>query len=419
MKTFLMAALLGLAFTIIMSSVSGAVVLVPNDVLAAYDINPLLQSGFTGKGVKVAVVNKGIDSSFNDDLNGFSSKYGLPAPQISLVRPYGSAGTDQEVPDGETTADVELIHAVAPDAQILVVLVGTHSLLDGFSYVIDNNAADIAVLSPSWAYWGQWARDVAESYNSKYSESVSKKITLIAASNDWGSNNTVPWGTVIGDFWTDHLPDSYLLPQYSPYVTAVGGTVLTVRSGAYVSEKGWDRSGGGPSNLFTQPSWQTGLGIPRNGFRNIPDIALNAACETAYAFYWKGKSDTFCGTSGSAPVFAGIIADITQAVGGRLGFLNPSLYSIASSDPNVFHDVISGCSLVKVGSTTQNGYCAAQGWDFVTGWGSVDSVMLARHLAPNATIIPEFPNWQAVMLFTIMATVSMVLTTRRRHKEVD
>jgi len=73
MKTFFMTALLGLAFTIIMSSVSGAAVLVPNDVRAAYDISLLLQSGFTGKGVKVAVVNKGIDSSFNDDVSGFSS----------------------------------------------------------------------------------------------------------------------------------------------------------------------------------------------------------------------------------------------------------------------------------------------------------------------------------------------------------
>lgn len=402
-----------LFFLLLISPAAAASTLTPNDIRGAYNVALLHQSGYTGKGVTVAVVNKGIDSTFYDDVKAFSSRYGLPNATISAVRPYGSAETDQELPDGETTADVELVHAMAPDARILLVLVGQNSLLDGFSYVIDNNAADIAVLSPSWAYWGQGARELVQSYNSKYAQSIDKRITLVAASNDWGSNNTVPWGTVVGDFWTDHLPDSYLMPQYSPYVTAVGGTVLTVRSGSYGSERGWDRSGGGLSNLFAQPSWQSGSGVPKNGFRNIPDLALNAACETAYSFYWKGSLQSFCGTSGGAPVFAGIIADIVQAAGDRLGFLNPVLYSIASSDPSVFHDVTSGCSLVKVGSTIRNGYCASQGWDFVTGWGSPDAVKLAQHLAPNATIVPEFPDSNSAALVAILAVVAVVALTRR------
>jgi hypothetical protein len=75
-----------------------------------------------------------------------------------------------------------------------------------------------------------------------------------------------------------------------------------------------------------------------------------------------------------------------------VGFLNPLLYSIASTDPSVYHDVTSGCSLVEVGSSTQTGYCAHPGWDFVTGWGSIDASQLARHLAPEANIVPEFPT---------------------------
>jgi hypothetical protein len=400
---------------LIVSPVTAVTTLTPSDIRGAYNVGLVLQSGYSGKGVTVAIVNTGIDSSFYDDVKAFNARYGLSDAEISVVRPYGPAGTDQELPEGETTTDAQLLHATAPDARILLVLVGTHSLLDGFTYVIDNDAADIAVLSPSWAYWGEGARELVQSYNSKYSKSVDKKITLIAASNDWGSNNTVPWGTVVGDFWTDHLPDSYLMPQYSPYVTAIGGTVLTMKSGSYGSETGWDRSGGGPSNLFAQPSWQTGFGVPNNGFRNIPDLALNAACETAYGLYWKGRLGSFCGNGLAAIIFAGIVADMVQAAGGRLGFLNPSLYSIASSDPSVFHDVTSGCSLVKVGSATRSGYCASRGWDFVTGWGSPDAVKLTQHLAPNALIIPEFvrttPSLQAASVaVAVGAGVSAGLT---------
>jgi subtilase family serine protease len=383
-------------FAIVLLTVSpinaAAVALYPRDIRGAYNVNPLLQSGYTGKGVTVAIVNTGIDGTFYTSVKGFSSVYGLPDPTISVVRPYGSAGTDHETPDGETTADAELVHAMAPDAHILLVLVGTGgNLLDGFPYVIDHNAADIAVLSPSEYYWGTNARDTVESYNGKYAKSVGEKITLIAASNDWGSDNTDPWGEISGDFWTKHLPDSYLMPQYNPYVTAVGGTILTVQSMSYGSEKGWERSGGGPSNLFTQPTWQKGSGVPENGFRNIPDIALNAACETAYVVYWNVSQGTFCGTSGAAPTFAGIIADITQAAGERLGFLNPTLYSLASSDPSVYHEITSGCSLLKPNPNdpaTKTGYCAHAGWNFVTGLGSIDATRLATHLAPRAHIVP-------------------------------
>jgi kumamolisin len=389
----------------------------PADIRAAYDVNPLLQSGYTGKGVTVAIVNSGIDSTFYADLKAFSNVYGLPSPVISAVQPYGSAGTNQETPSMETTADVELVHAMAPDAKILLVLVGSsNSGPDGFSYVIDHNASDIATVSPSWWWWGSAGMGTVQSYNEEFSSTMNDKITLIAASNDWGSNNSVPWGTINGEFWTQHLPYSYLMPQYSPYVTAVGGTSLTLQSGSYGSEEGWDRSGGGPSNLFPEPTWQVGPGVPQNGRRDIPDIALDASCDTPYAVYWDGGPAWFCGTSGGAPTFAGIVADIDQAAGGRVGFLNPTLYALAASDPSVYHDITSGCSLVQVGPSTETGYCAHPGWDFVTGWGSIDAAKLALHLAPSAHIvIPEFPLGAPVAFAMTLATIAL-LSRKRRQK---
>jgi len=121
----------------------------PAVVDAACDVSPLIQAGYTGKGVTVALVNTGIGSAFYTDMNTFSNQYGLSTPSISTVTPYGTTGTTVEcgIGSGETTADAEWIHAMAPDAKILLVLVGfaanagsAERLVDGFSYVIDNRA---------------------------------------------------------------------------------------------------------------------------------------------------------------------------------------------------------------------------------------------------------------------------------------
>src|SRR5208282_3279702 len=76
---------------------------------------------------------------------------------------------------------------------------------------------------------------------------------------------------------------------------------------------------------------------------------------------------------------AGIVALINQNAGTRQGNVNPTLYSLAASTPNVFHDITTGSNIVPctIGtancSTGQLGYSAAFGYDLVTGWGSVDA----------------------------------------------
>jgi len=361
----------------------------PQEIRNIYDVTPLVQSGYTGKGVTVAVIMTGVNSTFYSDIQGFAKSYGLPDTNLTVVQPFGANGTDIEPPSGETTADVEWVHAMAPDAPILLVLTGQgNRLLDGFSYVIDNKAADVATMSALWWYTGQSGESMANSYNSEYAKSVPENITLIAASGDGGANNTYPWNG--GKSWTVNYSQPYMLPAYSPYVTAVGGSDVSVTptGGSIVSEIGWNQSGGGPSILYPQPSWQKGTGVPNNGFRDVPDVALDASKSTGYITYFQnGLGGGAWGTSLGSPTFAGIIADIDQAAGHRVGFLNPTLYSIASSDPSSFRDITSGCSIVDIVSTIKTGYCASQGWDFVTGLGSPDAVKLLHHLAPQATAV--------------------------------
>jgi len=407
MRVFLTAFSCLVMFTLVASPAGAVSPLTPDVFRSAYNVNPLIQSGYTGKGVTVAIIGQSVLSTFDSDVKEFSTKYGLSAPIMSVVQPFGATAPNNSDTE-EITADTEFVHAMAPDAKLLIVLVENHTTLDGFSYVIDHNAADIATMSfDAWYYdnGNGKAREKVQSYNEEYAKSVGEKITLISGSGDFGSNNTVPWPSPWkGDFWANHLPNVYMIPQYSPYVTIVGGTALLQLSGGTYSETGWNQSGGGPSNLFPEPSWQVGNGVPQDHRRNIPDIALDASCDTPYSFAYLGGT-WFCGTSAAAPTFAGIMADIVQAAGGRLGFINPTLYELAATDPTVFHDVTSGCSLVKTGGTTQTGYCAGKGWDAVTGWGSIDATKLAKHLAPNAKIVTEYPTG------TTTQTVPIPLTT--------
>ncbi|HKM76982.1 MAG TPA: S53 family peptidase [Candidatus Bathyarchaeia archaeon] len=412
----------------------------PKEISNAYDVSPLIEAGYTGQGATVALVNSGIDSAFYTDLDTFSNHYGLPALSVSVVRPYGPAGTNAEcgIGSGETTADAESIHAMAPDAKILLVLTGfspsagcAERLIDGFSYVINNDAASIAVLSPSSGV----NRATAMALNSEYAKSVAEGITLIAASNDWGSNNTC--------CGSNPSPGYYLMPQYSPYVTAVGGTVLYLNaSGGYGHETGWSHSGGGPSPLFPEPHYQVAYpGVPQNGARNIPDVALPASCQLSiYTPTYPdkpqdgipGASDWwgFCGTSASAPTFAGIVADIVQEARntgfvsstGGLGFLNPTLYRLGSGSPEdpsyPFHDVTKGCSLV--GPNNQIGYCAHTGWDFVTGWGSIDAMKLAQdiHHNPSTTTVEVAEFQTESILFVIVMPFVLAARPKRFHNQI-
>jgi subtilase family serine protease len=45
------------------------------------------------------------------------------------------------------------------------------------------------------------------------------------------------------------------------------------------------------------------------------------------------------GTSLASPLLAGVIADVDQAAGAPLGFLNPALYKASARTPSAFNDV--------------------------------------------------------------------------------
>ncbi|KAH9170129.1 subtilisin-like protein [Lactarius sanguifluus] len=156
-------------------------------------------------------------------------------------------------------------------------------------------------------------------------------------------------------------------PATCPYVTAVGGTT------DYDPEVGAVISGGGFSDYFKIPDYQRQavpgffqiLGDKYNGLynatgRGIPDISAQAM---GFNIFVGGKKQMVHGTSGSAPVVAGIIALINDYLISNnrpvLGFLNPWLYGPAARS---LFDITSG---TNPGCNT-DGFSAVPGWDPVS-----------------------------------------------------
>ena len=87
--------------------------LTPSALLNTYNANRLAADGYTGKGT--TIVFFAFDGFDKADLDTFASTYGLP--QFIPMVVGGQAGE----PRGETTMDLEVAHAIAPDARKVVI----------------------------------------------------------------------------------------------------------------------------------------------------------------------------------------------------------------------------------------------------------------------------------------------------------
>jgi subtilase family serine protease len=173
----------------------------------------------------------------------------------------------------------------------------------------------------------------------------------------------------------------------SPYSTCVGGTEFTADISApstywsttntagtyasalqYIGEAVWNQSGtvsdgsdlwssgGGASIYFAKPAWQLTTGVPSDGYRDVPDVALNASsAHDPYLIYSSdGNSSSTLegigGTSAAPPAMAAIAALVTQSQGGRVGSFNPPLYGLSEQQTHggaaVFHPITSGNNTV-------------------------------------------------------------------------
>lgn len=102
----------------------------------------------------------------------------------------------------------------------------------------------------------------------------------------------------------------------------------------------------------------------------------------------EGTFDSIGGTSAGVPSFAGVVALVNQKTGTTQGNVNPAIYSLATSEPYVFHDITVGNNEVPCTQGTTDcpsggsiGYVAGPGYDLASGLGSVDIAALVNGLS--------------------------------------
>jgi subtilase family serine protease len=203
------------------------------------------------------------------------------------------------------------------------------------------------------------------------------------------------------------------------------------------------------SGGYPKPSWQNGTGVPADGLRDVPDLALFSANWVYGPANWGGSAILICqssnsptgtckyspsgivyqqdgGTSAASPYMAGIMALVLQKAGARQGLANPALYKLAATDsltecnagtmtksgltvgdgPTcVFHDVTIGTNAAPCVTSTVtpnpscstggeaigvlDGYATTAGYDRATGLGSINASNLVNDwskVAPTASL---------------------------------
>jgi uncharacterized protein (TIGR03437 family) len=379
--------------------------LAPDDVATIYNIQPLFNSGIDGSGQKVVVVGQ---TRINlSDIQQFRSYFNLSANDPQIVQVPNT--TDPGIVKGdlaEADLDLELSGAVARNATIIYVY--SNDVEVSAQYAVDQNLAP--VLSMSYGLCEPLtATSDAQAQQALARQANAQGITWIAASGDSGGADCVGSSTRTG------LGPAVDMPASLPEVTGIGGTTFQEGSGnywnstnsanhasalSYIPETAWNdsvldgapsASGGGASVYFSKPSWQTGVGVPNDGARDVPDVALSGSADhDSYLFYTGGSLGGVGGTSVGAPSFAGMVALLNQYLISKgsqasagLGNINPQLYTLAQTLPNVFHDITTGDNMVnpcpprsRQCTATAVGFTAGTGYDQVTGLGSVNTYNL-------------------------------------------
>ena len=323
----------------------------PQQIQSAYNLPD------AGAGETVAIVDAYGYSSAEADLGLFRSYYGLPACTTAngcFTKVDENGGTNYPTDDlswsVETALDLDAVSSACPNCHILLVEADSDEVSDLGQ--AEDTAAGLGAVAISNSYGGD--EDPSELSLDAYYNHPGIAVTVSAGDSGYGAS----------------------FPATSPYVTSVGGTLLTQDSG---SARGWDESvwndldegngatGSGCSAYEPQPSFQKGVTSDCADNRADNDISADADPASGLGIFNSealGGWSQYGGTSLSSPLVAAMFALAGKPTPGSY----PAAYPYA--DPSALNDVASG----------QNGDCgnvlcqAGTGWDGPTGLGTPNGV---------------------------------------------
>jgi kumamolisin len=334
--------------------------------------------GTDGAGQTIAIIELGGGYS-SADLGTYFSGLSVPVPSITAVGVDGASnvpGKDPNGADGEVLLDIEVAGSVAPGAAEVVYFAPNtdQGFIDAVTTAVHATPTPAAVSIS----WGQsedsWTAQARSALDAAIADGAALGVTVCVAAGDNGSSDGVTDGRPHVDF-----------PASSPHALACGGTSLQAdpATGVITSETVWNdgrgggATGGGVSDVFAQPAWQAGVGVPvpasGSPGRGVPDVAGNADPVTGYQVLVDGQRTVIGGTSAVAPLWAALTCRMAQAAKRSFGLVQQSLYAgvTAGEAAPGFHDITSG---------SNGAYSAGPGWDACTGLGSPDGAALLERL---------------------------------------
>lgn len=338
-------------------------------------------------GQTIAILS--LDGYQNTDITAYYATPALAGLLAPTIRDISVDASNSGTADSETTQDICIAASAAPGASIAVYFTTSDQKgwVDLVQRIVHPNPGDPVCSVISSSFYLSDGDDAATlttehistnlltAVSMAFQDAALQNVTVCIASGDTGTASKL----------IDHKAHVQY-PASDPWVLSVGGTTVGNIKGTSYDEYVWNdntgATGGGISDFFALPSYQSSTGIPtslNDGHkgRGVPDVAANASPHSGYPMIVGGSADVGDGTSASAPLWAGLIAVINAAMGENVGFVNPALYALGSG---AFRDIVGAPGPADNGLDGVAGYPAGPGWDACTGWGSINGTKLLAGL---------------------------------------
>ena len=339
------------------------------------------------------------------DLDTYFSGLGIPTPTVIPVSVDGGTNTPTSASsaDAEVVLDIQVAGAAAPGAKFVVYFAPNDAtssgFLDALTKAIHDKENNPSMISISWG--GPESMSTTNfqvEFDKALQAAAMLGVTVCVASGDNGAADSGTKGlgwqsprrfSIVQPFcaFLRRYPASgphwrYLIrvsmePEPSRRVSRGRNRwLIRFRRGRRercVPAAGVSATGGCPPSLNPQ------------GFkgRGVPDVSGDGDPDTGYNILVDGQPIQEGGTSAVAPLWAALIARINQKLGGRVGFVNPQIYSLPAKSA-AFHDISVGNNRVSFQQFKNVGYDAGPGWDAASGLGSPDGTALSNALQAGA-----------------------------------
>jgi kumamolisin len=350
--------------------------LLPTEIAALYGLR--LAGDVSSQCVGVIALGGGY---LQTDLAAASATMGRPAANVvdKSVAGATNAFGGGTLADQEIALDLQVLAGLLPAARIVVYFAPNQiqSLADALHQAVWDDDNRPQVLSVSWGSAEKfWTPDARDAVQAVLADAVRLQVSVAFAAGDELATAGLTDGRAHVSF-----------PASSPYVLSCGGTMPTLDSGGAIAtesvwNEGFQGTGGGISDVFPVPDYQSGLALPPSVNdeavrRGVPDVACAAAATPGYRILINGQPTVKDGTSAATPLWAALVAHASAQRGAPIGLVNPALYANAG----LLRQITRGNNRVD---GTGTGYDAGTPWNACTGLGVPNSDDIVAALAEAA-----------------------------------